>query len=759
MSAPATVSDFLTLVQKSGILDEKRFAELFPDQDELPTDPTECANALIKASLLTPFQARQLLAGKFRGLVLGVYKVLRPIGQGGMGIVCLGEHRSLHRRVALKILPAKHAADRLSVDRFMREARATAALDHPNIVRLHDVCQEAGVHFLVMELVEGKNLHTLLSETGPLHFATAVSYIAQTAAGLQHAHKKGIVHRDIKPANLMITKDGMVKILDMGLARSFVNERDNLTGRLGEEDGGLGTLDYVSPEQALGEPVDERADLYSLGATLFYLIAGHPPYKGSRAQILMQHQAAAPPKLTKSLKVSAPETLNDIIAKMMAKKKADRYQSAEEVIEALSPWLPASPSTGNIQTSLSTQTLRAAGEPTQSTGPRIRKGRKRKGRKAEKANRKKWYMIGGAAVGAILLIVSLVVMLSGGKKPATVQTPPPAPSVPPAATASKPPTGPTEESQLVLTTTAQVNDVTLSHDGTRFAAVDWSGNLIYGSTSNWQKLNSVSVQTGASLNCCTPTPDGRYVVVAGRDTPVMVFDWQTGAKIRELPGHSDTTWGVAVSKSGKLLLTCGNDGEVLLRDFTTGEQIRKFEFEAKQVWSVAFSPDGTRMAASCSTGPTEEESNQIRVWDVATGKELQRMTGHTRAVRWVTFSPDGRTIASAGFDGTVRLWDVAGGKQTLSINAHGNNYTERVAFLPGGKQLVSCGALFPSTSDGGGAIRVWDAGSGKEIHSWRGVETKGVIALVVSPDGTYALSGSRERTVRLWKLQPPQGTQ
>jgi serine/threonine protein kinase len=323
MSTPSTVSDFLSMVRKSGVLDEQRFTELFPDLDELPAEATECANALIKAGLLTTFQARQILAGKFRGLLLGTYKVLRPLGQGGMGVVYLGEHTTLHRRVALKILPAKQAGDQLAVERFMREARATAALDHPNIVRLHDVCQGSGVHFLVMEFVEGKDLHTLLGETGPLHFATAVSHIAQAAAGLKHAHDKGFVHRDIKPANLMITKEGQIKVLDMGLARSYSDERDNLTGTMGDEEGALGTIDFVAPEQALGQPVDERADLYSLGATLYYLLTGGPPYKGARAQILMQHQVAPPPKLPKSLKVAVPDAINDVIAKMMAKKKAD----------------------------------------------------------------------------------------------------------------------------------------------------------------------------------------------------------------------------------------------------------------------------------------------------------------------------------------------------------------------------------------------------------------------------------------------------
>lgn len=750
MVSPSTAGEFLALVKKSGVLDEKRLNTRFSDPDELPADPTECANELIRAGLLTTFQARQILAGKYRGLVLGVYKVLRPIGQGGMGVVYLGEHTSLQRRVALKILTTKQAQQRQAVERFMREARAAAALDHANIVRLHDVSQGAGVHFLVMEYVEGKDLQTLLTETGPLHFATAVSYIAQAAAGLQHAHEKGFVHRDIKPANLMITKDGVVKILDMGLARSVFDERDNLTGALDDADAPLGTIDFVSPEQALGQPVDERGDIYSLGATLYSLITGQSPYKGTRPQILMQHQMAEPPRLSKALRVSVPPSLNDVIAKMMAKKKTDRYQSAEEAIDALAPWLPAPQSKNSVDDSLSTQELREAGVAPQKKRASTKKGRKRKAREAALRERKKWYAIGGVAA-AVLLLGTVIAVASGGKK-----QPPPAPPVAPTAGTTQPPAAvrPTtpEESQLLLTTTAQVNDITLSLDGTRFAAVDWSGNLLYGPTSDWQKLNSVRVHSG-SLNCCAPTPDGKHIVVGGRQMFVQVHDWKTGQKVGEFPGHSDTTWGVAVSRAGNRVATCGNDGIVVLRNFPGGEEIRRHEFEAKQVWSVAFSPDGSLLAASCSAGSTDEESHQIRLWDVATGRELLRLTSaHTGDVRHVTFSPDGRTLASAGFDGMVRLWDIASGKQTQTINAHGGHYAERVAFTPNGKHLVSGGAIFATGSDNNGAVRVWDVATGQEVRTWRGWDAKSVIALAVAPNGGYVLTGSREKTVRLWKL-------
>jgi serine/threonine protein kinase len=413
VSDPHTSSEFLSVVRKSGVLDEKRFKERYPDESGLPESPSECAALLVKEGFLTQYQAKQLLLGKFKGFRLGTYKILQPLGQGGMGMVFLGEHLSLKRKVAIKVLRAEKTQDQLGFERFQREARAAAALNHPNIMGLHDIGQQGGVHFLVMEYVEGTDLQSFGSKSGALNYVQAVQYIAQAAAGLQHAHEKGFVHRDIKPSNLMLTKEGTIKILDMGLARSFVNEDDNLTGRLGDEAEIAVTVDYASPEQALGMRIDERSDVYSLGVTLFHLITGHPPYRGTSTQKIAQHQLAEPPRLRR-IKPIVPEPLSEVVAKMMAKKPSDRYQSMNEVLDALAPWLPV-PTTGNIACSWETQRNLEATRPT--------KKRSSPSEETSGKAKKNYLILGGIAGGIILVVGLLIVLFKEGKSPSTDKKP------------------------------------------------------------------------------------------------------------------------------------------------------------------------------------------------------------------------------------------------------------------------------------------------------------------------------------------------
>jgi serine/threonine protein kinase len=337
MAAPATSQEFLDLVRKSGVLEEKRLESFLQKQGTSPADPAKLAGLMIHEGLLTRFQAEQFMLGKWKRFTIGKYKVLERIGSGGMGQVFLCEHKLMRRRVAVKVLPTAKASDPSSLERFYREARAAAALDHPNIVHAYDIDQEDNLHFLVMEYIDGASFQEIVKRSGPMEVIRACHYIRQAALGLEHAHNAGLVHRDIKPGNILVDRSGGVKILDMGLARFFRDEDDVLTKKYDESV--LGTADYLAPEQTIdSHAVDIRADIYSLGATFYFLLTGQTPFgEGTTAQKLIWHQSRQPRPLTQ-VRPEVPPGVAAIVEKMMAKDPAQRYQVPAAVAEALAPW-------------------------------------------------------------------------------------------------------------------------------------------------------------------------------------------------------------------------------------------------------------------------------------------------------------------------------------------------------------------------------------------------------------------------------------
>ena len=266
--------------------------------------------------------------------VLGNYLLLDKIGAGGMGQVFKARHRRMDRIVALKVLPANLMQDQATIARFEREVKAAARISHANIVAAHDADQAEDVHFLVMEYVEGSDLSALVKKAGPLSVSLAIDCILQAARGLEAAHAEGIVHRDIKPANLLLDKKGTIKILDMGLARihdDVVQQAElTATGAV------MGTVDYMAPEQALDtKTADARADIYSLGCTLHYLLTGRATYLGDTlTSRLLAHQGQPIPDL-RAVRPDAGEELDAIFRKMVAKKIGDRYQAMSELLADL----------------------------------------------------------------------------------------------------------------------------------------------------------------------------------------------------------------------------------------------------------------------------------------------------------------------------------------------------------------------------------------------------------------------------------------
>jgi serine/threonine-protein kinase len=335
MPAPTTTDQLFDHLRKSGLVPAGQLDALLA---QLPHGerPPAVLDRLVAAGLLTPFQADRIGAGKYKGFVLGGYVILDRIGGGGMGHVYLAEHAAMRRHVAVKVLAAG-GADTVARQRFLREARAAAGLDHPNIIRVFDLRQERQVLYLVMEYVEGVSLHHLVARAGRLDIRAAAHYARQVALGLQHAHKAGLVHRDIKPGNLLLTRDGTVKILDLGLVRTEDEADSKLTSRLDKTI--LGTADYMAPEQAMdSSAVDIRADVYSLGATLYCLLAGHPMFPDGRtAQKLMWQQLRDPVPI-KQVRLDVPDGLAAVVHKALRKDPGDRFQTPAELAAAVVPW-------------------------------------------------------------------------------------------------------------------------------------------------------------------------------------------------------------------------------------------------------------------------------------------------------------------------------------------------------------------------------------------------------------------------------------
>jgi serine/threonine protein kinase len=337
-----TVSDFLDLVRRSQLVEEDQLTKFLGalsarNGRKLPETAEKLSEEMVAGGLLTEWQAEKLIAGKHKGFMLGKYKLLRHLGKGGMSQVYLAEHTLMKRKVAIKVLPPNRVEDSTYLERFRIEARAAAKLDDPNIVRAYDIDQDGKNHYIVMEYVEGQDLHQLVREKGPLPFENAADYVAQVARGLSHAHEMGLVHRDIKPANCLLDKHEVVKLLDMGLAR-LVDDEASLT--LDNNENVLGTADYLAPEQALNShKADARADIYSLGCTLYFLLTGHPPFPdGTISERLIKHQVEQAPSILKD-RPDAPSVLVNICNRMMAKKPEDRYQTAADVAERMAEWL------------------------------------------------------------------------------------------------------------------------------------------------------------------------------------------------------------------------------------------------------------------------------------------------------------------------------------------------------------------------------------------------------------------------------------
>ncbi len=408
-------------LEDSGIVAAGKLKEFIPP-NAAPKDGEALLRELHKQKLLTTFQAQQFAQNRAKSLVMGNYTLSDKIGAGGMGQVFKAEHRRMKRVVAIKMLPPAVTKDAAASARFQREVEAASKLLHPNIVSAFDADEANGVHFLVMEYVPGKDLSALVKKDGPFSVTKAANYVLQAARGLEFAHKNGVIHRDIKPANLLLGSDSTVKILDMGLARVEAGGDAATQAELTGTGAVMGTVDYMAPEQARStHKADARADIYSLGCSLYYLLTAKPVYEAdSITSKLIAHQFDPIP-LFREKRDDVPEEIQVVFEKMVAKKVEDRYQSMTEVIADLERCSGDQSTFLNIQQSVDTNLDNSAmtflrdlpvhtthkSEPTKKAAKPASEGAS----KGKKLNNNKALWIGAGAMGFLAVLLGVIVII------------------------------------------------------------------------------------------------------------------------------------------------------------------------------------------------------------------------------------------------------------------------------------------------------------------------------------------------------------
>ncbi|HEY1378630.1 MAG TPA: serine/threonine-protein kinase [Gemmataceae bacterium] len=737
MAAVYAPDKLLTAIRKSGLLAEDQIDAQLAD---LPsgTDSAAILRKFIKAGLLTKFQANCLAQGKYRNLIIASkYKVLDYLGDGGMGQVFLAEHLLMKRQVALKVPPAKKLADPGMLARFIREARALAALDHPNIVRAFDLEQFGRLYMLAMEYVDGPSLRDLVAEHGPRQPGQAAHYIAQAAQGLQHAHEAGWVHRDIKPANLLVDPTGVVKVLDLGLAFLLGEDADSPTRKF-DENAVLGTADYLAPEQAIdSHQVDIRADIYSLGATLYFLLTGRALFDCSTvAQKLLAHQVKDPPSVG-LMRPDVPVGLRKVLAKMLAKDPADRYQTPAETAKALMPFASDADLTPPPRAGKPVGPIRRIGEPslastlhTRATTAATRRGVPALGPMFRRLlTHPDWRVKAGAGAAAGVVLV-LTGMLSAyvfrGHKVSAAGTPP----VPPLAAVA--PAHHAGERLVFQAHSGPAECVRILPDG-RFLTGGDDRVMRLWDASGRQVLKQFHGHTETLRGVHLVPTDSRLALSTARDGTIRLWNLEAGTEVRQFLGHVGQVWWADVSPDGRLLLSCGQDKTIRLWDLRTGAEIRRLVGHTEIVTCVAFLPDGRR-AVSCST------DRSARLWDTQTGAVLSSITLPAQAYR-LTLAADGRRVVLASRS-SVQVWDV----ETAQVIFYetvidAKSYMEEGRFSPDGHWLLAGG------SDGG--VRIWDVTTGRDLPIMKVFKGK-ILEVVWAADGrSFAVSCS-DGTIRVW---------
>jgi len=667
---------------------------------------------------------------------VGDYELLAVLGRGGMGVVYKARQASLKRLVALKMILSGDHAGEADLSRFKTEAEALARLQHPNIVQVHEIGKHEGMPFFSLEFCPGGSLDKQLNGT-PWQPGEAARLVQTLAQAMHAAHEKNVIHRDLKPANVLLTENGTAKITDFGLAKKLDGEPGALTPGVTQSGAIMGTPSYMAPEQAGGKSkeIGPACDIYALGAILYELLTGRPPFKAATPLDTVMQVVNDEPVPLRQLQSKTPADLETVCLKCLEKEPKKRYPTALDLAEDLRRYL--------------------AGLPVQARPV----GRVERGWRWCKRNAVIAALLATMALGALGGFVALWWRLhvEAGLRQLAV-------------------TGQEREKEQRRRMEYAVYSSRLSQ-----AQRDWRDHAPRQARSQllscqeefrgweWNYLHEVyqgglfTIQAGPGgmFLGVAFSPDGK-LLACGSDKTVKVWDAATGRELLSLGKHTTHVHDLAWTPDGRRLVSASGLelesgkvakwGEIKIWDTRTGTCRFTASAKGHGFCGIAVSPDGKHLLTG--TAPGQALGGEIKVWDLETYRVTKSFPGHTGDIQALAYSPDGSRIASNDNQGTVKVWDPRTGKELLSLAGQAHPLMGSLAFSRNGKLLASAGVLLGRSKREivGSEAKVWEIPSGKEL---RGHNPSGGVSAVCFDRDDKRLIGScvTDGAVRMWDVQ------